>query len=59
MAWRNFTTANRSFNEAGAIKPRKTRDAVDEAIAEGSFNEAGAIKPRKTSGVIWMLSSRT
>ena len=37
-----------SFNEAGAMKPRKTADAdlLDSAL--NGFNEAGAMKPRKT-----------
>jgi len=37
-----------SFNEAGAIKPRKTNERMAEAARIAGFNEAGAIKPRKT-----------
>jgi len=36
------------FNEAGAIKPRKTLAGRLGGMAFYSFNEAGAIKPRKT-----------
>jgi len=38
------------FNEAGAIKPRKTRPALTTPWTRlCGFNEAGAIKPRKTN----------
>ena len=37
-----------SFNEAGAIKPRKTKQNGRGNRMGRSFNEAGAIKPRKT-----------
>jgi len=37
------------FNEAGAIKPRKTSGLVSVSVPDlDCFNEAGAIKPRKT-----------
>ena len=38
------------FNEAAAVKPRKTRrkGREDHPVAQGSFNEAAAVKPRKT-----------
>jgi len=42
--------SQQGFNEAGAIKPRKTPSASPRGDgANISFNEAGAIKPRKTS----------
>ena len=36
-----------SFNEAGAIKPRKGRKLKPAPTTARRFNEAGAIKPRK------------
>ena len=36
-----------SFNEAGAIEPRKPRGVTGSNRTTSSFNEAGAIEPRK------------
>ena len=37
------------FNEAAAVKPRKTRAIACLAFAiRANFNEAAAVKPRKT-----------
>ena len=39
------------FNEAAAVKPRKTTTTTEvfNATANVGFNEAAAVKPRKTS----------
>ena len=36
-----------SFNEAGAIRPRKDRVESATGLLRSCFNEAGAIRPRK------------
>ena len=36
------------FNEAGAMKPRKTLSGLISEVRSLRFNEAGAMKPRKT-----------
>ena len=36
------------FNEAAAVKPRKTHEHQDAMSRRVSFNEAAAVKPRKT-----------
>ena len=39
----------RAFNEAAAVKPRKTHKAEDTcSLRPRPFNEAAAVKPRKT-----------
>ena len=39
------------FNEAAAVKPRKTElFTIKDGIIQDNFNEAAAVKPRKTGG---------
>ena len=41
-----------SFNEAGAVKPRKLISNRTPNIRINSFNEAGAVKPRKPAEAV-------
>ena len=40
------------FNEAGAMKPRKTCRRSNIEGDNFGFNEAGAMKPRKTAAIL-------